>query len=170
MASGGGLAEQFLTSADSAESVLGHLPLAALAALQCTCRAAQAAVSQLPETIWKVGFAGLSLARQGAGHSADTTCHAGSCSARIPSLPPSAAGPQCASVPATATRCAHKDSAWGHSAQSCAASLLCRQQPQPRLLPLRLAGSCSAAERAGRSQRRAAVSVAAAFPASCLRA
>ena len=48
------LLELLLASVDLAECVLGHLPLAALAALQCTCRAARAAVFQLPEALWQV--------------------------------------------------------------------------------------------------------------------
>lgn len=47
---------------DMAKHALGVLPLAALPALQCTCRAVQAAVSQLHETVWQqlaCGFPGM---------------------------------------------------------------------------------------------------------------
>ena len=41
-------------SADLADGVLSHLSPAGLATLQCTCRAAQAAVCRLPEAVWQV--------------------------------------------------------------------------------------------------------------------
>lgn len=41
---------------DLAERVLGDLPLASLAALQCTCKAAGTAVARLPEALWQVSI------------------------------------------------------------------------------------------------------------------
>ena len=54
MAPSSSLVELLLTSVDLAEQILSSLPLAALAALQCTCRAGHAAVAQLPEAVWQV--------------------------------------------------------------------------------------------------------------------
>ena len=47
---------ELLSQQDLAECVLCHLPLAALAAVQCTCRAARAAVAQLPEACWQASW------------------------------------------------------------------------------------------------------------------
>ena len=68
MASRSSLAELLHTLVDLAECVLGRLPLAALAALQCTCRAGRAAVAQLPEATWQVSHTAAARAKGQAQH------------------------------------------------------------------------------------------------------